>query len=213
MNDWTGCAVTIIASGPSKTREDCELVRAWRDADKSGRRVIVINRSYETAMFADVLYACDEPWWEKYIPDVRASGFAGQLWTQDKRAADKYDGVHYVPSQRNAGLSRKTFIYQGGNGGYQAINLAYLWGARRMILLGLDMQATNGRKHDHPDYPQGLDKHSPFPAWREQFDVLAKDLAKDGCDVVNATRETALTCFTRVALEDALRERMAEAAD
>ena len=204
MIDWKGYAVTIIASGPSLTQEDCTRVGEWREADKASRRVIVINSSYILAPFADVLYACDFYWWEKYFGDVYASGFAGQLWTQDQRAKDRYS-VNMIVSQRNKGLSlRADIIHQGGNSGFQAINFAYLAGAVKIILLGFDMQLTDGKKHHFGNHPPGLDKNLPFPTWIPEMEHLAADLKREAIEVINATRQTALTCFQCADLEGAL---------
>lgn len=95
-------------------------------------------------------------------------------------------------------------IHWGGNSGYQAINLAYLWGARRVVLLGYDMQKTDGKSHWFGDHPKGLNGNSPYPTWIQKFDRLAADLKSEGVEVINATRETALRCFQRANLEDIL---------
>lgn len=204
MIDWKGYEVAIIASGPSLTAEDCARVGEWREANKAARRCIVINSTYRLAMFADVLYACDFYWWEKYWEQICASGFAGQLWTQDQRAKNRYE-VNLIVSQRNKGLSRrKDTIHQGGNSGFQAINFAYLAGAFRIILLGFDMQMTGGKKHHFGNHPEGLNKNLPFKMWIPEMEVLAADLKREAIEVVNATRETALTCFARLPIEDAL---------
>ena len=106
---------------------------------------------------------------------------------------------------RGVGLCRNPGkVNTGGNSGYQAINLAFHWGIRRMILLGYDMQHTGGKRHWHPNYPAGMDNATPVHAWRERFKPLARDLARAGVEVVNATRQTALTAFPRVELEAAL---------
>lgn len=95
-------------------------------------------------------------------------------------------------------------IHQGGNSGYQAINLAYLWGARAIVVLGLDCGAgPDGEahwfgQHTHPN----LGKHQPYDTWRAKFPLLARDLEIEGVRVINASRRTALDCFERMALED-----------
>jgi hypothetical protein len=94
-------------------------------------------------------------------------------------------------------------IHTGGNSGYQALNLAYLWGARKINLLGFDMQRTGGRTHFHGDH-QGL--NNPYDGmlqqWVKNFEMMARDLKAAGVEVLNATRETALTCFERISIDD-----------
>lgn len=148
-----------------------------------------------------MLYACDGEWWDRYHADV-VRCFKGELWTTDKRASLTY-GLNHVPGESKPGLGRGVLHY-GANSGYQAINLAYLMGASRIVLLGFDMQKTGGKSHWHGDHPSGLNRQSPLKSFAKNFPALAKDLSAAGVEVVNATRETALECFPKIQLEDAL---------
>jgi len=84
------------------------------------------------------------------------------------------------------------------------INLAYLFGSKKMILVGFDMQRTRERSHCHGDHPNSLNRFSDFRNWIQRFDALARDLKKEGVEVINATRQTALNCFKRLPLEAVL---------
>lgn len=96
-------------------------------------------------------------------------------------------------------------IHYGGNSGYQAINLAYLWGARAIVLLGLDCKAApDGRAHWFGQHAAPLNARQLYDNWQVRFKPLADDLARLGVPVLNASRTTALDCFPRVALEAAL---------
>jgi hypothetical protein len=199
---WPGSTVVCIASGPSLTVEQCERVRAWRDGGPN-RRAIVINTSYLLAPWADVLYACDARWWDRYIADVRPT-FRGQLWTQDDKAL-KHDGVRWVKSEALAGLGRRPgVIHQGSNSGYQAINLAWQAGAVRILLVGYDMRHDNGRLHWHGDHPGALHMVPGFADWLSRFAVLADDLKREAVDVVNCTPGSALTVFKKLELTEGL---------
>lgn len=150
-----------------------------------------------------MLYACDEDWWKKYLPEVSGS-FKGELWTQDARAAKLY-GLHHIASSDQPGLSKEDVIYTGNNGGYQMINLSYLFGSARIVLLGFDMKySSDGKKHWHGDHPGELNRDCPVRTWVKKMQVLAEHLKAEGIEVINATRETALECFPRLKLEDAL---------
>lgn len=200
---WSGSTVVIIASGPSLTEEDCELVAQWRNG--IDRRTIVINLSYQRALWADILYACDGRWWERYYKDV-VGHFSGVLWTQDELAAKKF-GISYVRSEDGRGLNRKIgVINQGLHSGYQSIGLAYQAGADKIILLGFDCTDNNilGGTHWHGDYDNPLQSFPIYSCWIEKFEHLAKDLKREGIVVLNATRHTELTCFPQIDLENAL---------
>ncbi len=200
---WLGASVVVIGSGPSLTEEDCAAVRAWRQESPALRKVIAVNLSYLKAPWADILYACDSRWWEKF--HARAlTGFAGQLWTQDEYASRQFH-LNYVKSETGQGLNRKPgTINQGENSGFQALCLAYLGGAARAILLGFDMRDSKRNElHWHTDYPHPLHSFPNYEVWIQHMERLAKDL-KGRMEVMNATRRTALTCFPRVPLEEAL---------
>lgn len=129
--------------------------------------------------------------------------FKGELWTQDVEAASNY-GLNRVEGMKADGLG-KDKIHYGANGGYQAINLAYLFGAKKIILLGFDMKRGEHRKsHWHGEHPGGLNKEMPIKTWLKNFPKLASDLKAEGVEVINSTRDTALECFNKINLEEAL---------
>jgi hypothetical protein len=76
-----------------------------------------------------------------------------------------------------------------------------------MILLGFDMKRTNDQVHFFGNHPyHRTEREGPnsntMRRWVENFDFLAKDLLAERVEVINASRETALTCFPRKNLED-----------
>lgn len=94
-------------------------------------------------------------------------------------------------------------LAHGGNGGYQAINLAALAGAQRIVLLGFDMKFRQGQKNWHPGYPiKTPERH--IKQWIPRFRELAAELRHDGVQVLNASEETALDAFERRPIADVL---------
>src|SRR5690606_27869932 len=97
------------------------------------------------------------------------------------------------------------YVNSGGNSGYQAVNLAFHFGARRIVLLGFDMHRRDGG-HWHGEHHGMLSApESHIAVWRREFDALAFDLKSEGVRVVNATEGSALECFPRMGLVEALR--------
>lgn len=191
---WKGETVVCIASGPSLNREDAEACR--------GHRVIVCNASFRLAPWADVLLAVDEPWWKEFVVEVRRD-FTGELWTTCAIARDKH-GLHYARHEAKDGFSTETGVIRGGgNTGQAAVALAYQFGAKRIVLLGYDMQRTRGLSHWHGDYAR-LRNAGSFGMWITRMERTVRELAALGVEVVNATRETALTRIPCVSLEDEL---------
>lgn len=114
-------------------------------------------------------------------------------------------GLTLVKVQPGNGLSDTPGrIYSGLNSGHQAISVAYQKGATKIILLGYDMQHTGGKTHWHGDHPRGLTNAEGIEVWRRHFTPLARALELKGVTVVNCSAETALTCFKRERLENAL---------
>lgn len=128
----------------------------------------------------------DRAWWRVHHEEV-AREFKGRL-------------ISIAP--RCFGAERVRFKH-GGNSGAGAVSLAAHFGARRIILLGYDCKyGANGARHWHGDHPAELRNATSLPKWRGQFSEIAGHLV--GVEVVNATRDTALTVWPRVSLEEAL---------
>lgn len=152
-----------------------------------------------------MLYACDVGWWRVYFGQV-ATAFAGELWTIDAAARDEFD-LRWLQGIDMGGLSRDpSMIHTGKNSGTQALGLAHCFGASRVVLLGFDMQRTDGKSHWHGDHPKPLGNGSreSHLIWRQYMEIAAEDCKRIGLEVINASRATALKCFPRMSIEDAL---------
>jgi hypothetical protein len=187
--------VVCIASGPSLAREDVEFCQ--------GRApVVAVNDAYRLAPWADVLYACDSKWWNHHhgVPGCAGLKFALQ------HQADRWPGVTVLARGPSVGLDLDpSSLATGMNSGYQAINLAVHLGARRIVLLGYDMQRLPGQpSHFFGEHPRDLRRDSPYPRFAEVFLTLVEPLRALGVSVVNCSRETALTSFPRMPLSEAL---------
>lgn len=174
----------ICASGQSLTQDDVDYCRGKA-------KVIVINNTYQLAPWAYMLYACDEAWWEKYPEALEFKGRKASIQYRHPK-------VEFWKQDAPKNGLGKEFIRTGGNSGYQAINLAYLMGAKRIILLGYDMQGT----HWHGKHVRCLSNQNDFTQWIAHMNILANALKNEGVEVINCTRQTALTCFKREKLEN-----------
>lgn len=172
-----------VASGPSLVASDCALVSA------SGLPIIAVNSSWRAVPECQHIYAADFAWWEHYHHSL---GSSAELWTQSRRANTRFGVKLFRPSESGS-----------FNSGQRAIQLAAHLGAERVILLGYDCTLANGT-HWHGSHPATL--HNPVPRetgrWHTDFSSLAGALP--GVEIINASRETALTCFKRLPLEAAL---------
>lgn len=194
---WEGRTVVCMATGPSLTPEQVETVR------KAGVPSIAVNDAYLLAPFADVLYFADVKWhnWHKDRPEFRA--FAGEKCSIFLGADPKLGGVHLLKQAGQVGLSTDAgAICTGSNSGYQAINIAVLAGAKRVVLIGYDGRATGGRQHffgDHPDR-----SHAPYEVTRARFGELVAPAKKAGVEILQATPNSWVECFPMVSLAESL---------
>lgn len=185
---WPGSTVVIFASGPSLTQADVDACR--------GQHVIAIKDTIRLAPWAEVLYACDAKWWRHYGPDLT---FTGPRYSLEREAAP------WAQVLRNDGVlgleTRPSGLRTGRNSGYQAINLAVHLGARRIVLLGFDMQPSGDQHHWFGAHPY-VAKAPPYREFLQCFQSIVAPLKAIGVEVVNASRISALTCFPRVTLAE-----------
>ena len=174
-------------------------------------KVVAINDAYRLAPWADLLYFCDTRWWEWHKDKREYQDFGGIKCTMSEVVADKEPGVVWVKNGGQSGFDERTdHVRTGKNGGYQCIHLCMHLGAARIILLGYDMRVSEvGHSHwfgEHkaPNGPivplrQGtLDLMVPY------FSTLKPELDKRGIEVINCTPGSAIECFTRFSLEQAI---------
>lgn len=195
-----GGVAVCLGSGPSLTQDDVDVCRGQA-------AVIAINDSWRLAEWADVLYACDGKWWDhhKGVPSFQGLKFGLKTMPPGSRAkADKWPDVMRLKNAGPEGLS-SAGLYTGSNSGYQAIQLAVHLGATRVLLLGYDMQRDKkGRAHWFGEHPREIRGTSDYSTFCNYFKSLVKPLKALGIEVVNCSRETRLSCFPRMTIQDAL---------
>lgn len=184
---WDGRTVVCIASGPSLTAADCELVRA------AGYPTIVTNTTFRIAPWADVLFGMDAAWWAEYHKEVEAAFKGARLTTAQH--GRKFGATS---------LFGQPWFRGYGNSGTCALSLAVSGGASKVLMLGYDAQKTGGKVHWHGDHPAPMSNGRSIKTWAGKFAQVAAYAKRHQCRVVNVSRETALTCFERGVLEDEL---------
>lgn len=196
--DWSGQTTVILASGPSLTIEQALA------AGDAARTIAINSTAFLPAFYPSVVYAGDFLWWKTNGQRAKQVNKHSSFWTCDRTAAERYL-LNWVKGVNALGLGRGPHMHTNGNSGAQAINLAYLFGCRRILLLGFDMRlGPKGEKHWHPDHPSPLMQGMCFGDWLHKFNHLAVDLKKEGCEVINCTPGSALTCFPMSTIEKEL---------
>ncbi len=195
---WPGFSVVCVATGPSLDAAQVDAVRAWRDTG-TARAIVVVNDAYVLAPWADVLYACDGSWWEAH---AGAPSFRGQKVSGTRHGAAW--GAQCLVTDRRHGLSDDPTTLAGSNSGYQAMNFAVLSGASRVVLLGYDCRPSQtGQTHFFGSH-RHASHEPPFGLFLGEWPSACQPLEDAGVSVVNATPDSAITCFPTATLTEAL---------
>lgn len=128
------------------------------------------------------------------------------MWTVSSKASREF-GLKFIRGDTRARglLNSQDAIATGQNSGYQAIGLAHLWGAARILLLGYDFGFKGAKRHWHADHPNGMGNcGGNFGSWARSMEFLAADLKAAGVEVVNCSRSTSLRCFPRSTIDKEL---------
>lgn len=195
--NWSDSICVIIGAGESVVREDIDELRGQT-------RVIAVNRSHELAPWADALYAADRRFWDVFA-GVRE--FAGLKVTPDLDAARHFHlhlvGLLDLGSPLENSLSEVPGVLaRGGHSGHQALNLSVQFGAKRIVLMGLDFIG----EHWHGRHPSPLrnSKEATMVKWSERLDALAPMLKSLGVEVINCSQISRLTNYPRMSVREVL---------
>lgn len=187
-------------------------------SEYDGLKLIAVNKAidaideWDFGESAEInLYAADAEFWSVHHDKLK-SWPHDQAWTCHLESAQRY-GLEFVEVNelaRTDGFDLSgNAINGGGNSGFQAVNLAIAFGAARVILLGFDLMFTGGKLHWHKDHERPLRNPSEAALvnWREAFNNAPPP---EGVEIWNASIHTALECYPRVELDDALVDRVCD---
>lgn len=209
---FPGETAIVAGTGPSLTPESIAQCNRLRS---DGRvRIFAANRAWEL-FDCDVFHACNyqffEVWWSK----LQHTTF--DKWTTRPELRGKYPGVEYIEERWEPGLSREPNWISAHHGtGPQLVNLAYLYGCTRILLIGWDMRFPG--KVDRTTYTSprrylGEDSitkgHWPQTGPGGELAGLIREMetidpAEYGIQIINVTPGSALTHFPMMELTDAL---------
>lgn len=204
--DWCTRPAVILASGPSLVDEQLEHVQLRHAHDRV--RVIAVNNTCARAPWADVAYFGDFTAIKHYRGGTKGSrqeslaNCCREWWTISKPAAERWR-LHHAPSDNRPGFG-KNVVSMNANSGAQAINLAMLFGAKQILLLGFDMRDVNGKAHHFGQHPQPLVQTQLYAHWIRCLAIAKPDAVERGVQIINCTPGSALHCFDEKPLEEAL---------
>lgn len=205
---WPGETVAVIGGGPSLTQQHV-------DHCKGKCRVIAINDAIRLAPWADIHYFCDEKWWQwhhekdwyKAYTGLRVTLENAKLVGLEPSLKSLSNWNNYSGSLNPPALSENpSGVMTGQNSGYQCINLGVHLGARRIVLLGIDMRnAAGGKAHWFGEHPVP-NPNSIYHQMILEFRKLPVELAKRDIEVINCSPGSALDCFRMEAIHEVFKE-------
>jgi hypothetical protein len=191
--DWTGQTAFILGGGPSVLDLDLSPL--------TGRRVIAINSAYETWPQADICFFADARWYFDVYP--KQPKFMGQFATtstggpRDVLRFTKIDPANGIATKRDQLALSRTSVSG-------AANLARHWGAKAIVLLGVDGKIGGAKRHHHSaQYPWPL-VNGCFDQHRNELAGLSASLRAEGIRLMNCSPVNIIPGWDRASFAEAL---------
>lgn len=178
---WKDRTVAILAGGPSLTQAAADEVRA-----RGWACIAVNNSSFRFAPWADIALAADVAWWITYRKEVEV---VQGIRLHCTRYSCHVEGLQvWIPR------------VVGGHSALHATHVAEDLGAKRAVLLGVDLDVKQVTHHHgaHPDSlrpPTAADFRAAVKAWGRYAS------RRRSMEVINCNPKSALTVFPRMPLE------------
>lgn len=186
--------IYIIGGGPSLKNFDWTLLK-----DKVK---IAINKAFLYVPDAEVIYWTDYrfyKWYEKEITEFKGSKVT------NKNKPLKTDIINLRDTGRSGLDMDPSSLRHGNNSGFAAINLAVHYGAKKIVLLGYDMNSQANATHWHDGYTKISHNHKIYKkSMIPFFSTLVEPLREAGVSVWNANPNSALDTFPKCTLNEAL---------
>lgn len=200
--EWPGATFFILGGGPSLKGFDAEVLRGRGRVIAVNEAGLAVNPGDEDALprapWADVLYWAD-PQFLAWNHDRLQTHQGRYKITRHQPEVDTGLDIKLLPqSDQPLAVDRRSL--SGFCGGGAAINLAYLLGAKRIVLLGFDMKGNNW----HSRHRRSIDKDRYRTHFMPPIAKMAWPLKERGVEVINCTPDSALTCFPFARLDDVL---------
>lgn len=205
--------IIIVGSGKSLTGFDFNRLRGLGT-------IITVNDTGRYIPFADMWFTLDP--WGLNGPQIPPN-FQGKLYAavpEDYGTPTAQSAQHrVVPDSRitflhrlrshnkigvssetayKLGLSEDTSCINTGNSGYGALNLAYHFRPKRILLLGID--GTIGYHY------QSTKTNRPLTYLPIMFESAKPQLERAGIELINGSVNSEITAYPRFAVDDAIKE-------
>lgn len=191
---WPGETCFIVCGGPSLIGFDFDRLR--------GRKVIAINSSVFSLPFSDFLFFGDARWWD-WNGERVSKEYSGCIVTTSEADApnvkrmEKRSPPPALSADRHALTVRNTSLTGG-------MNLALHFGCKRIVLLGVDMEAgEDGATHHHEPHPV----RQVRGCWDRQMKELQRTayyLRARNVEVLNTSEKSRIGWWPKTSIQTAL---------
>jgi len=170
------------------------------------KNTIGVNAAYLIGDWIKYILFHDEEFWQAH--KKRLEHYPGQLVTCNNRFETRpHERVLFIPKSRvkGYGISEDaSTLCWNHNSGAAAISLAAHLGARKIFLLGFDMN-IQGSVHFHNAHKDYLKRTPPFERFLLGFPYIAQDAKRRGIEIFNCSPESAIDVFPKVNVKDVLK--------
>jgi len=195
LNAWKNKPCCIIGGGSSLKEFNTSCIK-----DKI--LTIAVNCAGITiAKWADMLFWSDYRWYEWNMSSVLTFKQlkVTRLRTSNPHFKNRYIGIkdiNVLNFNPDLALSHSPDVIGGFDSGSTALNIAYLYGANPIYLLGMDMKTINNEHNFHTLHrlePTTKDRYKK--RFIPVFDRMAVELRNKNITVYTVSTNTALKCF------------------
>lgn len=191
--EYEGKTAFIIGGGPS--------VSSFPLSPLNGKFVISVNNAYQFPC-TSVLWFGDLPWHE--WNEEKLKSFTKPKITCHPAFNNKPGFIVFKRGKPQGIDTRKGHVSWNTCSGGSAINLAWHLKAKRVILIGFDMQKdSQGNTHFHKEHKKSP-KNPPFKVYLESFEKIALDAKFLGFEIFNANPQSGMDYFPKISTEEAL---------
>lgn len=220
---WEKGECWIIGGGPSITQQfhiPSEVVEAVKEKrlplsayspymeSIHSKHIIGVNMAFKLGDWVDFCFFGDDGWYKDHRAEltqfkgVRVSCapiFKRSIYNNNK------EKIKYLlqDPKKSHGISDVPYtVCWNANSGAAAISLATHLGAKKIVLVGFDMQLdADGSSHWHKEYQLNPAKRSVFPRHLRGFPIIAEDAKRMGVTILNASPDSAITNFPKMTVE------------
>jgi hypothetical protein len=199
--------VFVIGGGPSVKLVDLSLIH--------NQRVLGVNDAFRLGPWVDACYFGDAKWWNWNANDRISE--TGEVLMGFK----KYSGLKMTSCQRfyhipilhtwkrgkPRGIETKPGYLSWNNcSGLSAINVAYHFGAKRVVLIGFDMGPMQGKTHWHNFHKTKAGFGSYNNRYLPAIPFIVRDAANLGIELINSSPHTHIDAklIKQMPLEDTI---------